>query len=294
MSLKQIPDGSGNTLTVLEYEGRLYPDFDLKAIKGALTFEARPDDVVVCAYPKSGTHWVWEMVRLLLAGTTDVPVVEKDDGMIEFILPEELEKLPSPRALNIHYPFEFLSKSFFTNRSKFVYISRDPRDVAVSYFHHHRKLVQYYKYKGQWQDYLPLFLEGNVDYESWFSYTKSWEEGIAQNLDQPIYVTSYEAMHEDTLGQLRKMAQFLGTRHDDEFLQQVIDKCSFDNMRATKGKNEVFEGSNSPIMYRKGKVGDWKNNFTVAQSERFNEIFEKQMAGTKAHTLYSQLNKRTA
>ena len=54
MSIKKIPDKSGNTLTVLEYEGRLVPAFDIKAISGYAKFQAKSDDVIVCAYPKSG------------------------------------------------------------------------------------------------------------------------------------------------------------------------------------------------------------------------------------------------
>lgn len=290
MSIKKIPDKAGNTLTVLDYKGRLVPAFDIRSIEGVATFKARPDDVVICAYPKSGTHWIWEMVRVLIAGTTDVPQVEKDVGMIEDVLPEELEKLQSPRSLNLHFHFDMLPKTFFSEKCKLVYVTRDPRDVAVSYFHHHKKLKEYYNYNGNWHDYFPMFLEGTVDYESWFSYTKGWEKGTATHPDQPVFVTSYEAMHEDTLGELKKMSNFLGLSCEDGFLESVIQKCSFNNMRSTKGKAEQYDGANSPVMYRKGKVGDWKNHFTVTESEMFDKEFESQMTGTNAYSLYCNNN----
>ena len=40
-------------------------------------------------------------------------------------------------------------------------------------------------------------------------------------------------------------------------------------------------------IYPTGKVGDWKNWFTVAQSEQFDAAFEQQVKGTRAFELYS-------
>ncbi|GFO29621.1 sulfotransferase family cytosolic 1b member 1 [Plakobranchus ocellatus] len=258
----------------------------MRCTKGVETCKTREDDVIVVAYPKSGTHWVWEMVRLLQAGTTDVPLVEKDDGMIEDVVPETLEALPSPRALNTHAHFELMPQDILKKKScKLIYVTRDPRDVMVSYFNHHRKLTQYYNYSGQWKDYFPLFLSGKVDYESWFAYTQGWEQGMKDNPDLQVHVTSYEALHENTEEEIKKTAGFLGTSADKAFLREVMKKTDFESMRATKGKNETFEGG--AVMYRKGKVGDWKNWFTVAQSEQFDAVFEQEMKGTKAYELYS-------
>ncbi|RUS70346.1 hypothetical protein EGW08_021888 [Elysia chlorotica] len=291
MEIVYLPDGGGNTLKALKYKGRLWPAFDPESIKGVETFKSRDDDVIVVAYPKSGTHWVWEMARLLLAGKTDVPMIEKDDGMIEDVLPDKLEAQTSPRALNTHAHFELMPKEVLSKKNcKLIYITRDPRDVAVSYYNHHRKLVEYYDYKGQWKDYFPMFLSGKVDYESWFAFTRGWEQGIKDNPDLKVHVTSYEALHENTNEEVKNLAEFLGVSADEAFISEVVKKTSFDNMKASKGKNETYkekDKSEVPIMYRKGKVGDWKNWFTVAQSEQFDEIFEQEMKETRAQKLYS-------
>ena len=66
MSIKKISDKSGNTLTVLEYEGRLLPAFDIKKIAGVANFKAKSDDVIVCAYPKSGKDFLNADVLIFL------------------------------------------------------------------------------------------------------------------------------------------------------------------------------------------------------------------------------------
>ncbi|GFO29622.1 sulfotransferase [Plakobranchus ocellatus] len=92
---------------------------------------------------------------------------------------------------------------------------------------------------------------------------------------------------QNTSAEIKRIAKFIGCPADDSLVNQIVHKSSFDNMRKTKGENETFDGNFSPVMYRKGKVGDWKNWFTVAQSEQFDAVFEQEMQGTKAHELYS-------
>ena len=37
---------------------------------------------------------------------------------------------------------------------------RNPKDTAVSLYNHHRDLVEFYNYNGEWKDWLPLFMQG--------------------------------------------------------------------------------------------------------------------------------------
>ena len=91
----------------------------------------------------------------------NIALVSKD-LMVFFSLLFLPQSQSSPRILNTHAHFELMPREVLTKKDcKLVYVTRDPRDVAVSYFNHHRKLVQYYSYEGQWKDYLPMFLAGN-------------------------------------------------------------------------------------------------------------------------------------
>lgn len=97
---------------------------------------------------------------MLSAGTTQVADAEKDEGMIEQTYQSVLDALPSPRVLNTHVHHEKLPAEVFTKSPKMFYLTRNPKDIAVSLYHHHKKLWDYYSYDGTFENYLHLFVEG--------------------------------------------------------------------------------------------------------------------------------------
>uniref|UniRef100_A0A0B6YX13 Sulfotransferase domain-containing protein n=2 Tax=Arion vulgaris TaxID=1028688 RepID=A0A0B6YX13_9EUPU len=46
-------------------------------------------------------------------------------------------------------------------------------------------------------------------------------------------------------------------------------------------KGSIISDDHGSLVYRKGKVGDWKNFFTVAQSEWFDHIIRTRMGKTE-------------
>ncbi|XP_046569955.1 sulfotransferase 1C2A-like [Haliotis rubra] len=286
MTSVKIPDAGGDTLTFLQIQGRLYPSFPPEAFMSMNTFKMRRDDVIVCAYPKSGTHWVWEIVRMLQAGTTEVEPAEKDDGMMELFDQDHFDQLPSPRVLNSHLLFTQLPPEVTQKKSKLIFLSRNPKDLFVSYYHHHTGLADLYNYSGKWKNYLPLVLDGRVDYGSWFDYMREWEKAIQNNPDVPVLSVMYEDIKEDPYKEVRKISDFLGKNYPSDFLHRVCDSCSFSRMREHKGQYDTSPDG-LPVMYRKGQVGDWKNWFTVSMSEWFDRVYVDKMEGSKLKFRYT-------
>lgn len=70
----------------------------------------------------------------------------------------------------------------------------------------------------------------------------------------------------------------MGLPYDEDLVDVVASKSSFhamkDNPMANCGQVPM---KGLPHM-RKGEVGDWKNYFTVAQCEAFDELYESRMA----------------
>ncbi|XP_076451790.1 sulfotransferase 6B1-like isoform X2 [Babylonia areolata] len=289
MPVVRVPDSAGKTLLLIEYGKGKYrgpPDLPEEVMEDIHNVPIRDDDVILCSYPKTGCHWLWEMARLLRAGTADAELVEKEKYMMEFTHQDDLLKLPPKRIFNTHVFFHQLPQKVQDGKVKMIFIYRNPKDVAVSFYNHHRKFYEY-EYQGEFSDYLTgLYLKGETDFGSFFTYTRDWERMMDSRPDLPIFVLSYEELQANTFNKAKELAKFLGSSADDDIIRDIVDKCSFGSMQERKGKAWT-EAYGEPIMYRKGKVGDWKNWFTMAQSEMMDQVIEKEMKGSRFKFQYT-------
>ena len=75
------------------------------------------------SFHNTGTHWVHEIISMLLAGRAENVPRTKADGMMEFMSHDQLEQQPSPRVLNSHLPRRYLPAQMTGNS-----LSRFPED----------------------------------------------------------------------------------------------------------------------------------------------------------------------
>ncbi|KAK7095855.1 sulfotransferase 1A1-like [Littorina saxatilis] len=277
MTTVKLTDKSGCSLTVIELDGKFYPAFPVDNLKNYRTLPLTDDDVILCAYPKSGTHWLWEVAMMLRQGKAETIPFKKSLQMVEFNSIANMAEYPPPRVFNTHVLYEDLPSEAHARRSRLVLVYRNPKDVAVSLYNHHRKLSQYYEYEGTFADWLEMFLDGRVDYGSWFDYVKSWEKVFYSDAPNPVHLIKYEDMKENPVSEIKRLAEFLGVTPDPELIKKIADKCEFSKMAEDKKPHQ----EHTEIMFRKGVVGDWKNTFTVAQSEAFDAILKERMKDCK-------------
>ncbi|KAJ8299812.1 hypothetical protein KUTeg_023872, partial [Tegillarca granosa] len=256
--------------------------------------EMRPDDILVCAYAKAGTHWLWEITKMLIKRSAEYEPLPKESVMLEFHLPEDFDDLESPRVLNTHLNLNQLPKQTLQKNSKIIHIQRNPKDVAVSLFCH-RSHANLHVTK-EWEQFLRVFETETDCLTKWFSYTLEWERKIDENKDLQILQLYYEDIKKNPVKEIQRLANFLEVDCDEVLAEHIADKCSFKNLK--KANNEIkidilnrnpeekSDVAKSDFLYRKGEIGDWKNWFTVAQNERFNQSYKEWMKTSKLKFTY--------
>ena len=175
--------------------------------------------------------------------------------------------------------YEFTDK---TNTLGVIYLVRDPRDVLVSYAHHlgqtHQQVLKIMltsnfveedtfegkifkrSLLGKWSD----------NYNSWKS-CKNWE----------VLIVKYEDLIQKTESEFLRILNFLkkinGIEINEEKLKESIDETSFEKLKKNEKEKGFEEASTHGVFFRKGIVGDWKNNLDDTIYKVLEKEFEIEM-----------------
>ncbi|KAL8580958.1 hypothetical protein ACOMHN_017525 [Nucella lapillus] len=251
--------------------------------------ELRKDDVILCAYPKAGTHWLWEMISMLLAGQAVYEPRAKELLMMDLCPIGALDKLHSPRVLNTHLPFSMLpTANMRARRVKVVHVYRNPRDVMMSMYHHFRQFKL--EHTETVHQFCNAFLNGKVSYGHYAHYLNQMNTFISDNSDLPVFNVSFEEMKQDTQGVVRRLAEYLEVEAPEILISDIVHACTFHRMKkvdATKKKVRFLGLELEQELYRKGEVGDWRNHLSEEEAETFDKEFNKLLHNDRFPFQYS-------
>ncbi|XP_063798818.1 sulfotransferase 2B1-like [Pseudophryne corroboree] len=265
----------------IRFENKTYTEESLKYAEN--DFEVWDDDVYNVTYPKSGTNWMIQILSLIkhkgdATLSNSVPIYSRSPWYETIYAQTQIKDLVAPRTLSSHLPINMFAKSFFKSKAKIIYTVRNPRDVIASLFHF-TKILKIYSEVGQFQEFLDDFLQGNAMFGSWFEHVKGW---MQMKDDSRCFFIAYEELIQDLRGSVVRICKFLGQELDDAQIDSVVEHSAFTAMKENKMSNwslmppEVLDQSKGSFL-RKGVSGDWKNLFTVAQSENFNKLYQEKM-----------------
>lgn len=156
----------------------------------------KPQGGILVSYPRSGSTWLRFLLGYLLTKQ------EMDYDSIRDIVPDLSHSSSGPsllpnggRMLRSHEPLRALTK--VPSARCVVYLVRDGRQVARSYFHHsNRRGFD----PGPASDFLSSFLDGGVDnYGSWPDHVLG-AHGASQEGKSNMIVVRYEDLHRDPSG----------------------------------------------------------------------------------------------
>lgn len=230
-----------------------------------------PDDVFIVSYPKSGNTWT----RFLVANLA-YPHEQVNFANINRLIPDpealskrEMTRLPRPRYIKSHQYFD-------PRYQKIVYVVRDPRDVALSQYHFHRKrrLVED---GAPVEQFITRFVAGGTSpYASWGENVGGW---LATRHGRPGFLLlRYEDMMAHPTQELAKLAFFLGIEADVPQLEQVVARSSADQMRKLEQQQAHLWSSTRNTrqdvpFVRVAKAGGWKSGLSDASVAEIEEAW---------------------
>ena len=244
-------------------------------------FVIRPDDVFIATYPKCGTTWMQQIVKLI--ANNGVETGADCDVFVpwhELMSLEEIESMTSPRFFKSHLPYSLMPGGGDPEKTKANYICviRNPKDAAISMYHHMKKMIPSHLLSS-WEVYFDKFIDGNVPHGSFHSHFLGW---WAHRDAANILILTFEQMKRDPRTAVTSVASFLGYSLTDEVIDKIVSDTAFDKMKNNKAANkeswDVLSGDTTMKFMRKGVVGDWRNFFSPEQSARIDTLVADKLA----------------
>jgi aryl sulfotransferase len=242
-------------------------------------FAFRDDDIVIATYPKSGTTLTQQIVAQLIFNADPDVYGQALSPWIDFHLapdaPARAQAQTHRRFLKTHLPLRHL---VYSRKAKYLFIGRDPRDVAWSYHNHLTNFtpaaldgfakaspVRTHPPDPDVRRYYHDFIDGPAQLPPYWAYMREWWD--IRHLPN-IHFLHHAELIADLPGQIRRIADFLGIALDDAALPAMAAHCSLAHMRKVASSdpnlNRVFRGG-ADTFINKGTNGRWREVLSAGE-----------------------------
>lgn len=261
-------------------------------------FAVRADDIVISTYPKCGTTWTQRIVGMLVFGSAAPFPVQEISPWPDFRIPppgamaELGESQTHRRFLKSHLPFDALPHYAGV---KYIHVARDGRDAAMSFFNHK-------------SSYAPPALErlsqisrndpkfGETDYpwvpsdpaQHFHDWLDGWEDDLGDvgagyfhlersfweaRHDPSVLLVHFNDLKADRGGEMRRIADFLGTHITDEDWPAIIEAAGFEAMKDRAATllphaEDIWKGGGNTFLHM-GTNGRWRDVYRAEDLEAY-------------------------
>lgn len=265
-------------------------------------FPLDDSDVIIAGYPKSGTNWMQVVIGNLwddwgLAPNRQVPALASRDqpeknyyGFNAFL------EARSPRLAKTHIAREDMPKRW-PEHGKVVHITRNPKDVCVSYFHELKNVSRnnpdmtavpgIYDETLEMSLHVRQFVSGAVPWGPYLENTIGW-----RNFDHPnLLKITYEEAKRDPRTTFEKIIAFIGRPVTQERLEKVLAETSFEAMRTSDVRFQINhpnlrEDTDAPFM-RKGSIGGWVDEMSAEDAKLIDKHIVEPLEKARINLTYS-------
>ena len=281
-SLDELQNKIGNLFSVLMAQSK--------------PFFPRSTDVIISPFGKCGTTWLQQLFHTLRTrGDSDfddisrvVPWIETSPGLgLDLDAPQKAE----PRGFKSHHTWYDVPKG-----GRYIVSFRDPGDAALSL---------YKFFEGWWFEPGSIELDEFVcDYylgrplgSSYWEHLVSWWE---QRDNEAIMLLTFEAMKQDPIALVKKVADFCDIGLDDDLLAHTLEKTSLPFMLRHKNqfddllmreKSELeanLPAGSDSAKVREGKVGNYKKALSSRALAALDDKWQETIADRLSFVNYSE------
>ena len=223
-------------------------------------------DMFLASYPKSGSTWLAFMIANLMTEECDDQKIA-DQRFLPGVGKQHEAKHRLPCGGRLIRTHEVWRPQYL----RAIYVVRDGRDVAVSEYWHRRRVTGF---EGDFSGFLEYWLRGYfTGAGAWAKHIEGWLTSPS-NRNGEVLLVRYEDLKQDTVGELRRVADFLGLESSDERITSAVQASTLEKMKKQEERSEGIkhrEKDEKIPVVRKGNVGDWRNHFSDSDIERFSE-----------------------
>lgn len=266
----------------------------------------------IASYPKSGNTWLRSLIssyyfskdKFNLSDLKKIPNFSVSDFINDSLLLQNgvdvaKQWLNVQREINKNYKKTLffkthnasvaINKNLFTdsdNTAGCIYVVRDPRNIITSYKNFEKKtyeeILNHMKNKEAF-----LFSEKKTGFKS-FEFIGSWADNynswFHNKLGIPICLIKYEDLVKDTLGELRKIIDFIANvqniknySFNSEKAERGISDSSFENLSKMEQDGGFNEARYDQKFFNMGEKNNWQKLLPVSIKENIEKSFYIEM-----------------